>query len=166
MKITAYKIFMFTVIAMFILSVTAADIHSQGVGSAPYAVTTPGELAEWLQKDFRYCLTFPDRWQTPEETMEAGSGDCEDFAVLASYVLDHIGVSNEILVIKFKGTDLGHVICMWKETDGSLSYISNRKLYRTGETDMKKAIERYYPEWESVILANGEGMKLGTMARE
>lgn len=166
MKITAYKIFILTMLAMFTLNVTAADIYSQGVGSVPYAVTTPNELAEWLGKDFRYCLTFPDRWQTPEETMEVRSGDCEDFAALASYVLDRIGVSNGILVINFKGTDLGHVVCIWKETDGSFSYISNRKLYRTGETDIKKAIERYYPEWESAILTNGEGIKLGMMARE
>ncbi len=166
MKITVYKILIFTVIAMVMLNVTADDIHSQGIGSAPYAVTTPNELAEWMEKDFRYCLTFPDRWQTPEETMEAGSGDCEDFATLASYVLDHIGVSNEILIVKFKGTDAGHVICIWRETDGSFSYISNRKLYRTGETDIKKAIERYYPEWESAILTDGEGIKLGMMARE
>ena len=34
-----------------------------------------------------------DRWQTPEETMRLGTGDCEDYAILKAWRLAQLGHS-------------------------------------------------------------------------
>lgn len=40
-----------------------------------------------------------DDWQTPEETLILGTGDCEDFTILAMYLLDLIGIDSEMLLV-------------------------------------------------------------------
>lgn len=34
----------------------------------------------------------PEKWQTPEETFEAGTGDCKDYAMAKYYSLRYLGV--------------------------------------------------------------------------
>ena len=43
----------------------------------------------------------PDYWATPNETMNSGTGDCEDYAILKYFVLTTMGVSPAQLRIAY-----------------------------------------------------------------
>ena len=62
--------------------------------------STQEEVLTWIQENIWYeaepeGLPYDD-WQTPEETLLKRSGDCEDFTILAMYLLDLIGVKSEM----------------------------------------------------------------------
>jgi hypothetical protein len=113
-------------------------------------IHTPEALSSWLTKNFRYEFGINDNWQTAEETLRLRTGDCEDFATLASVVLKKLGVQPEIAIVKYEGLNLRHAICIWKETDGTYSFISNQELHRTGESTVGAAIAKVYPDWQNL----------------
>lgn len=47
----------------------------------------PIKIAQWLRKNIRYELEFKEYIQTPEETFDKKTGDCEDYAILAEYLM-------------------------------------------------------------------------------
>jgi hypothetical protein len=120
-------------------------------------IKTTAHLSEWLSSEFRSQWRIFDEGQTPSEMIESKEGDCEDFAVLASAVLDNLGIQNDILVIKFEGLRVKHAICAWKETDGSYSFISNRDLFRTGKPTLREAVEWFYSDWERIGFVEKRG---------
>lgn len=68
-----------------------------------------------LQKqlsEIKYEMKIGDKLQTPKETMQLKTGDCEDFAVLTNYLLKQIGIKSEIVIIKFKRLNIEHAICI------------------------------------------------------
>lgn len=54
-----------------------------------------------------------DHWASPEEMVEAGAGDCDDFAVFASSVLFALGVPHYVVMGYYQAVG-GHV---WIEVD-------------------------------------------------
>lgn len=52
-------------------------------------------------KHIKYCADSKgeDNWQTPEETLKRGCGDCEDFAILWYYMARAMGFSDDQLNI-------------------------------------------------------------------
>jgi len=117
----------------------------------PSLVNSPERLAGWFANDFRYELKLTDAWQAPAETVTLKKGDCDDFALLAQAVLKGLGIKSDVVVIKFRGLKLLHAICIWKEKTGSYNFISNQELCRTGKTDIREAIAKFYPDVESII---------------
>ncbi|MGB3082314.1 MAG: hypothetical protein WBB86_04935 [Candidatus Omnitrophota bacterium] len=85
---------------------------------------------------------------------------------MASRVLGYLGIHNDVLIVKFNGGKLAHAICIWKDKEGNLCFISDKKLFRTGEKTIKNAIEKYYPDWEDIISTNEKGRYLGTVVRK
>jgi hypothetical protein len=120
------------------------------VDDAVAAVRSPDDIADFFSREFAYTMTLPDRAHSPDETIEARTGDCEDFAVLASVMLARMGVANRAVVIKFRGLRVAHAICIWKAPNGLYNFISNRELVRTGKDTVEGAIMKHYPDCESV----------------
>lgn len=52
-----------------------------------------------------------DFWQTPQETFENRTGDCEDFSILYCYVLDMLHIEQHLVAV-YSPTKGGHGVCV------------------------------------------------------
>jgi hypothetical protein len=57
---------------------------------ALHGLSSPEEILGWVRRNIRYQPEDTDQdqdyWQTPEETLERGFGDCEDISLLFMYL--------------------------------------------------------------------------------
>lgn len=161
------KIIKFTVIILAAFIALSASIsHARELDQMPSSVKTPEALAEWLASEFKYRLEFPDKWQSPDETILSKQGDCEDFAVLTSACLNRMGIANNILIVKFKNLGTSHAVCAWKDDAGSYNFISNRSLKQTHKKTLEAAIEKYYPDWGRITFTDEYNNRIRTLSRK
>ncbi len=153
------------VLAIMVIAVTYAHA-SQGVDEAMMMVRSPEDIARFFSREFTYTLTLPDRVHTPEETLETRTGDCDDFAVLASAILARMGIESRVLIIGFKDLRMAHAVCIWKSSDGFYSFISSRKLQRTGTRTVKDAIMKVYPDCDSIASIDPQTYTRDSLASE
>ena len=161
-------IFSVSIIIMFTCFFLAAlCIESRAENTIPFTeeIQSPRDLAKWLGSNFKYVFRLNDKWQTPSETINLRAGDCEDFATLASSVLRGMGIKSDIVIIKFRGLDLQHAVCIWREENGKYSYFSNRKLVLTNRSTLQEAIQSYYPDLESLTFTDQKGTTLKVAKR-
>ncbi|MEW6101403.1 MAG: transglutaminase-like domain-containing protein [Candidatus Omnitrophota bacterium] len=116
-------------------------------------VKTPQELSLWLLNEFEYVREIKDSWQKAPELLASRKGDCEDFAILSQELLKAMGIKSHILIIKFKGLNQSHAVCIW-EQNGRFSFISNQRLIQTDKTSLIDVIEAHYSDWEQLIFTN------------
>lgn len=74
----------------------------------------------WLKEVSKLNYTreqeFQSDWQTPEETIDRGGGDCEDLAILLQYYLENSGHKSNLVVGKYmSNSDEYHA---WVESEG------------------------------------------------
>ena len=142
-------------VATTILVLLCGHGSAQELSGVPMGVESPGDLANWLLSRFQYKVEVPDRWQSPQETIDKGYGDCEDFAVLSSRILEEkFNLKNDIVIVEFEGMNLAHLICVWKNEDGTYSFMSNNKIHNTKKEYLSDAIRRYYPDCSTYKIAN------------
>ncbi|MCX5680694.1 MAG: hypothetical protein NT079_00090 [Candidatus Omnitrophica bacterium] len=121
--------------------------YSESVNSLSNYISTPEELAVWLSRNLTYEFVFGGkRAQTLQEFLDSKKGNCEDFANLASEILKRMGIKNKVIILKLKGSPADHAACIWKNNDGTYSFISNEELYKTKETIVADAIAKFFPE--------------------
>lgn len=88
-------------------------------------ISTIQEARAWVLNNIRYVRDIdsqrvPDYWQTPEETLELGTGDCEDRTLLFMYLCNkHLGKKPELLVWRYlnfnaNGSPAGHANAFWE----------------------------------------------------
>ncbi len=66
--------------------------------------------------DVTYIEDKRDYWQSPDETLGSGKGDCEDKAICLQYLLAGFGIESEVVfgVEEFEGSEKMHA---WVEAD-------------------------------------------------
>lgn len=155
---------------LIILIVLAVWLPTSGFSkeleNIPSSITTPQALSNWLSTEFTYRTEFPDRWQTPQETLSSKEGDCEDFAALVSAFLDQSKTPNNIVVVRFRQLKTGHAICAWRTGSGYYNFISGRQIYRTDKKCVEEAVEEYYPDWEKIVFLDSENTCKKTLVRK
>ncbi len=161
-ELVKYFLILLSLLGMLALNTAVFAYDLSGV---PSSITTPQELARWLSTEFKYSFEIVDEWQTAQKTIDTCKGDCEDFAILSVEILDHLGIHGDIIIVKFRDLNMGHAICVWKEKDGTYSFISNRKMFRSGKNNIAEAIEKFYPDWESIIFTNENKQSLKIVKR-
>ena len=83
-------------------------------------------IDRWIRENITYTTDiekhgYDNNWQTPLETYEDRSGDCEDTAILFAYLANkYYGETSTLYIIDYIETDKSH---MYTEHDG---YIFNR----------------------------------------
>ena len=77
--------------------------------------TTPEEVMEFVYENVEYANDSMDEWQTPKETMELGTGDCEDYAILMISILEEMDIESFMVVIKRNDVHNYHALV---EVDG------------------------------------------------
>ena len=143
-------------VALF-LSLLPATCLAKNFSAEAASIKNPQALVNWLASNFSYVMEMPDKWQTPEETVQLKTGDCEDFAILASAILTRLGIANDIIIVKYKGLNIAHAICAWKDKDGFYKYISNQEMVNTRKGNLEEAIEKFHPDWENIVFTNPKG---------
>ncbi|MFC2140535.1 TolC family protein [Candidatus Auribacterota bacterium] len=113
--------------------------------------TSPEKLAHYLKFRIRYNPSDTDNiWQSAEETIQKGTGDCEDYAILAHEVLKALGFTPHILsVLPESKKKAGHVICTFKWKD-YWWYFDNHKLKKTTFKtfkDIPSIIRKNWRKW-------------------
>lgn len=144
----------FFIFLIFIAAAAPNVSASQGMEDVMQSISSPEDIAQFFFQEFTYAMTLPDRAHTPEETIKAMSGDCEDFAILASAMLTRMGVENQVLIIRFSGMKVAHAICIWKDKSGYYNFISNRELQRTGQRTAEGAVMKFYPDCQGLASIN------------
>ena len=153
------------ILICFLVGNVYLESYAEDIMFLKEKIQSPHDLARWLESDFKYVFRLNDEWQTPSETINKRAGDCEDFATLDSDVLEKMGVKSHIVIIKFRGMDFKHAISIWKEKNGTYSYISNQKLVRTGIGTIEKALSVYYPDWETLTFTDSKGKVIKLVSR-
>lgn len=92
-------------------------------------LNTPEKLIKYTSKNFKYCsdkkqFNFTEYWQTPQQLFKNKKGDCEDFAIFNSYVLNQHKYETKILIIEDLDTNEGHAILQFKDKK-TVKYIDN-----------------------------------------
>ena len=60
--------------------------------SISYPTGTKEYVFKWIDDNYNYTADDKEHWQTPDETLKKMTGDCEDWAILALYMLDQINI--------------------------------------------------------------------------
>lgn len=113
-------------------------------------LTSVKKLHEFLKK-YTWLKELKDYWKTPEEFL-LESGDCEDFAIFALYVLVKIIKITKARVLIFSGYNedktgkelKGHAVVVfpWR---GKLAILSNNK-FHSGFNNHIEIGHKYYPD--------------------
>lgn len=139
-------------IATILIQILATNCFAEdslpGIASQ---VKSPDGIARWFSQDFRYQFSIPNIPQTPEEMLKSKGGDCDDFAALASAVLEHMGIPSRVVAIEFKDPNDGHAVCIWMDPDGTYSFISNQQIFHTDKTDMYEAVKTAFPRATKIV---------------
>ena len=99
-------------------------------------------LATWIHANLRYKTdrTSADEWKEPELTLKDGTGDCEDFALLAIAYLNLSGVQDDfILGVSPRYRNNGHVVCFFRTdpTQNWQYYSNDDGILHQGPKDFK-----------------------------
>ncbi len=143
-----------------------AAAFAQESDHIPASIKTSQELVDWLSEECSFEFGLNDRWQSSSETIRSGKGDCEDFATVVSEFMTGRGIDNDVLIIKFKGMNISHAVCVWRTEKGTYNFTSNSKLFRTGARDMLDAIGKYYPDWIMLTFTGRSGAPGKVIARK
>lgn len=81
----------------------------------PENVTSLKSAYTWIGNNIKYRSDNDahgcDYWQSPESTLECGTGDCDDFAILFAAFADKLGYDSEIAVVYYNNDkSTGHAL--------------------------------------------------------
>lgn len=121
-----------------------------------FRISSPDKIANYLWKNFKFesdrsIFGQEDYWQTPNEFLSRGKGDCEDFAVFAQYLLKQRGISSFILNIYGRGE--GHTVCVFKE-NGKYQAIDGTKVFQVDANSLQELSEKIDPFWEKAAIVS------------
>lgn len=81
--------------------VVVREAGSLNINTAQSDVDIANDLWDYVRDNYGYNLT--KRWRHPEDTIDEGLGDCEDYCFLIGSLLPHFGV-NEFTIIAGKAS--------------------------------------------------------------
>jgi hypothetical protein len=113
----------------------------------PLLPALPGDEIEW----------FAEYWKTPAETLEDGTGDCEDMAnLLASLMLSYNNQIYDVYLIVIENDSSGHIAVAYPVKGDKLTILDPAGNYYTGYSyrslasdDISVAISDWLAHWSS-----------------
>lgn len=95
------------------------------------------DYAQWLEDNLRYQNDGKaDNWASPQQTLRKKAGDCEDYALLNTSVMQVLGYQPHFLaLVRTKGRT--HAICTFKH-QGRFLWFDNAKLQKTSFTSLEQ----------------------------
>lgn len=145
-----------------------AEPPELSVESIAQACPTPRDLARFLQKRMTFqtdsqLFGKEDHWQSPEEFLKRGSGDCEDYALLAQAVFASQG--REAYVLSLFGRDgYAHTVCVFSER-GRWRVLTQDRLLPVRAPSLEEAASTLHPQWTWGGISERVGFR-GRLVRE
>ncbi|MGY8684762.1 transglutaminase-like cysteine peptidase, partial [Bradyrhizobium sp. UFLA05-153] len=124
------------------------DLSSEGAGrsgrakvgfinrAVDLAISPTDDEAQWR---------LPDHWSSPFETLQAGRGDCEDYAIVKYAALLDAGISEadlKIVLLKTVFPNEDHAVIAAR-VDGEWLILDNRTLTLVHDTDLTRAAPKF-----------------------
>ena len=72
------------------------------------AFSSLDDLRIYVVHNIKYKSDPPEYWQAPQETIDKGTGDCEDFAILVAYFAREMGY--DVMLVGITTTNGNHMI--------------------------------------------------------
>lgn len=117
----------------------------------------PITLQHYMLANIEYNLDYEhsiesDYFQSPEETMRVGNGDCDDMAFLTTYILRKWGYDANVYIIMFP-TPPGHAVTVFKGEVGYYMFDNQFLRYTLKETVLE-CIKELYPNTITAYKVN------------
>lgn len=111
------KKILFVVSVLLLTSCNTNILMDDIVREVPDKFYSSTEAWFWVSDNITYkadlFFGLTDQWQTPEETLELRTGDCEDFCILLMYFLHEMDIPSQF--IGYGRTNFKHAILMVNE---------------------------------------------------
>lgn len=105
-------------------------------------IKTPEQLSEWMKRNINYRGDINEKdFRAPQETFKLGYGDCDDFALFASFWADYHGIDNVIISL-YNDNGYGHCICI---IHGIV--FSNADIIYCDTDPIAKVFDKLCPSW-------------------
>jgi len=130
---------------------------------------TPEAIARYMWRNFAYetdqqQFGEAEYWQSTDEFLKNGRGDCEDFALFASEMLNKQGI--KALVLNIYGSRFAHTICVFEE-NGTYHAIDGTDIKRVGAKDLPALISEIYPQWnKGAIVTRAKDSQKGRILKK
>ncbi|MBI3313093.1 MAG: transglutaminase-like cysteine peptidase [Candidatus Omnitrophica bacterium] len=165
MKKTIATLWVFAASFVLVTSVMMAEANAQildrplSFRELTHELQTPEDVAHFMWRHFRFetdraNFGQEEYWQSPQEFLANGKGDCEDFAVFAQEILKSKGIPAFVLNIYGSG-GYAHTICVFKE-NGRYSAIDGSRVLNFRSKSINELVSNIYPFWKkgAVVTAN------------
>ena len=113
---------------------------------------TPRDVSYWITGTIKYKAdeTLADEDRPALETVRLGYGDCEDFAILAKYMLDKHGYTTYVMAM-YPPYGTGHSICLI-DNGTYYNYLTNGIFVINPKPTLEAVIMGFYPTYSHWIL--------------
>lgn len=162
------SLFLIVIFAGFLLlpfsspALPAPSSNDESLDQAITRITDPESLIAFMQKEFQFktdkaLFNQEDYWQKPVEFWGRKSGDCEDYALFAQYVLKKLGY--EVYVVSFYDEfDSGHTVAFYQD-HGVFNVIDTDQLLSHKTKTIEESVSRMYPDWTWGAIAGQRGSR-------
>lgn len=108
---------------------TLADSIVRTAPSGDFAAQNAA-VFQWVKRHIKYVRDIRDveTVSTPQRTLQARTGDCDDMAVLIASLLEAIGNKSRFVALGFNGGEYEHVVAQvrmgtnWVTLDPTVAY--------------------------------------------
>lgn len=143
-------------LCFFTTNLSSAQIPAQSLSLPQIAVSinTPEDIARYMWRNFIYQkdqrqFGKADQWQSPDQLLSTGQGDCEDFALFAHKLLKIKGYTSFLMNIY--GRSYAHTICVFKE-NGQYHAVDGTKIKKVNAGTLEELIQKIHPFWTKASM--------------
>lgn len=141
---------------------TAAGAAGWTVEELAQRHATPAALAQFFHQELTFARDAElfeqvDYWQSPEEFLDRGAGDCEDYALLAQAIFQR--QRREAVVLSLYGPEgYAHTVCLFAE-EGRYHAINQDALLTLHAPSLEAAATALLPGWTWGGIAQRAGTR-------
>jgi len=115
---------------------------------------TPQAVADFMWKNFAYetdrrQFGRSEHWQSPEEFLKKGKGDCEDFALFAYDILKRNGTN--AFVVSIYSLHNAHTVCVY-EWDGVYHVLDGARVSAHKAKTVRELAAKMNPHWNQLAV--------------
>ena len=153
------KSFVGLALVVLLFSPSLAMAEPSSVDSLAKEIQTPAAVAQYMQSHFSYVsdevqFGVAEYWQSADEILHRGQGDCEDYAIFAKAILEQNGY--RVLLVSVYWDDNAHTVAIFKK-NGVIGMINLENLQVTNDESLASFANQVRDNWTYVGLMRQDG---------